>query len=102
MTERRIALCVGQWSSESVLYAWTYLRHCILRARSVHPGCLVALPSRALTSVSPCSGSGVRTPTSSGLIRGTSCSSFTLATRQNVAKASPREGAVCHGSLAVR
>ena len=36
MIERRIALCVGQWSSESVLYAWTYLRHCILRARTVH------------------------------------------------------------------
>ena len=31
MTERRIALAVGLWSSESVLYAWTYLRHCILR-----------------------------------------------------------------------
>ena len=37
MTERRIAFCVGNWSAETALYSWSFLRHCILRVRGSHP-----------------------------------------------------------------
>ena len=32
--ERKIALCVSQWSADSTLYAWSYAKQYFLRVRS--------------------------------------------------------------------
>ena len=48
--ERKIALCVSQWSADSTLYAWSYAKQYFLRVRVLGGG-FASQMSFAMTKV---------------------------------------------------